>query len=366
MKTVFKILGWLVLGAAALLGVFLLYTTLADYSPQQETLVSESAQPTRFPIGQEVNVMSWNLGYCGLSSEMDFFYDGGKSVRPTEETVRRNISAMLEILARHKAFDFFLLQEVDLDSKRSYHSDQMDSIGRILPEHKAFFGKNYEVAFVPTPPIDPMGKVLSGIVTYSKAVPSLSTRYQYPGQYAWPKGLFLLDRCFVLNRYPTSDGKELLVINTHNSAYDDGGQRRAQMEMLKTLLLAEHQAGNYVIAGGDWNQCPPGFDGGYPSNIFDKDDLIHLESDYPAPGWRWFYDDSKPSNRRVDIPYDPSQTRTTTIDFFLLSPNVEGISVEVLDLEFAYSDHQPVLMKARLGQVEPETSDSIATSPSNE
>jgi len=51
MKTVFKILGWLVLGAAALLGVFLLYTTLADYSPQQETLVSESAQPTRFPIG---------------------------------------------------------------------------------------------------------------------------------------------------------------------------------------------------------------------------------------------------------------------------------------------------------------------------
>ena len=46
----------------------------------------------------------------------------------------------------------------------------------------------------------------------------------------------MLDRCFLVNRYPVSNGNELLMINTHNSAYDDGSLRKQQMDFLKDFL----------------------------------------------------------------------------------------------------------------------------------
>ena len=69
----------------------------------------------------------------------------------------------------------------------------------------------------------------------------------------------MLDRCFMVNRYPLENGKELLVINTHNEAFDPGEIRKAQMAYLKEFLLSEYAKGNYIIAGGDWNMSPPDF-----------------------------------------------------------------------------------------------------------
>ena len=31
------------------------------------------------------------------------------------------------------------------------------------------------------------------------------------------------------------------------------------MEYLKKMLELEYSQGNYIVVGGDWNQCPPGF-----------------------------------------------------------------------------------------------------------
>jgi endonuclease/exonuclease/phosphatase family metal-dependent hydrolase len=50
----------------------------------------------------------------------------------------------------------------------------------------------------------------------------------------------------------------------------------------------------------------------------------------------------------VDRPYVKGITGTTIIDFFVVSPNVEILSVKTLGNNFAWSDHQPVLMKVRL------------------
>ena len=66
----------------------------------------------------------------------------------------------------------------------------------------------------------------------------------------------MLDRCFLLSRLALPDGKELVLINTHNEAFDDGSQRNQQMAVLKELMLKEYEKGNYVITGGDWNLNP--------------------------------------------------------------------------------------------------------------
>jgi endonuclease/exonuclease/phosphatase family metal-dependent hydrolase len=160
--------------------------------------------------------------------------------------------------------------------------------------------------------------------------------------------LFMLDRCFLVQRHPVENGKELVVVNTHNSAYDDGSLRKQQMNYMRDFLLEEYGKGNYVIVGGDWNQTPYGCRPELPSHRFDTVNLTFVEKDYPDAKWTWAYDQDTPSNRRVTTPYDRATSLTTIIDCFLLSPNVILEEVEAIDVNFRYSDHQPVRLRARL------------------
>ena len=185
-------------------------------------------------------------------------------------------------------------------------------------------------------------------MTLSKSEPSRVERHSFPGNYSWPMSLFMLDRCFLVNRHQVSNGQELLIINTHNSAYDDGSLRAQQMSFLQDILLAEYQKGNYVIVGGDWNQTPYGFEPTLPHHQFDTINLTYVDKDYPDVNWTWAFDPRLPTNRRVAVPYDRSTSLTTVIDYFLLSPNIKLETVSTIDVDFRYSDHQPVELKVRL------------------
>jgi endonuclease/exonuclease/phosphatase family metal-dependent hydrolase len=346
---ILKYLLWLVVGLAGLFIVFLAYATLDNYTPPPEEVVFAREQQN--PLSDSVFTMViWNLGYAGLDSSMDFFYDGGEKVRPGKEEANRNLKNIMQTLEIFKGYDFILLQEVDKKSKRSYRTNMVAQIATSFKNYHSSFGKNYDVAFVPLPPTEPMGKVVSGLQTLSKHLPAEVVRHSFPGNYAWPTSLFMLDRCFMVNRYPLINGKELVVINTHNSAYDDGSLRQQQMAYLKGFLLDEYAAGNYVVVGGDWNQSPAGLVPAFPNDVFDKDDLTYIEEGYPDTAWTWAYDAYIPTNRRVMIPYTRGETPTTVIDFFLLSPNIELVTVTGIDLQFAWSDHHPVIMNFKLNE----------------
>jgi endonuclease/exonuclease/phosphatase family metal-dependent hydrolase len=206
---------------------------------------------------------------------------------------------------------------------------------------------NYNVFFVPSPLTDPMGKVVSGIAVYSKYIPESSARYSLPGNMGFPTQLFYLDRCFMVNRYRVADKMELILINTHNEAFDKGDIRKAQVGRLKEFAMNEYDMGNYVIAGGDWNQSPPDFRPGFIENRVNTSQMA-MEPDFFPPDWKWVFDPTVPSNRSVVSAYDPSTTATTVIDFFLLSPNIEPVSVKCHNLGFANSDHNPVIIRVRL------------------
>ena len=222
------------------------------------------------------------------------------------------------------------------------------------PGYNPFFAKNYDVFFVPAPPTKPMGKVVSGIATYSKFIPESSTRYSLPGDFGFPTQLFYLDRCFMVNRYRIENGKELVLINTHNEAFDEGGNiRKAQMERLREFVLNEYNSGNYVIAGGDWNQYPPDFKPAFPGNKeftgqIGNFYLMGIESDYMPGEWKWIYDPATPSFRTLIAAYDPATTPTSVCDIFLISPNIESVSVKCHHLGFTNSDHNPVIMQVKL------------------
>ena len=145
------------------------------------------------------------------------------------------------------------------------------------------------------------------------------------------------------------NGKTLVILNIHNSAFDTtGAMRKHELDLLSERMVHEYNKGNYVISGGDWNNNPRNFN---ISSIISGDPVFEvnpqIESNF-LPGWKFIFDPSQPSNRNVVKPYHKGETKTTIIDFCVLSPNIEEISSSTILTGFQYSDHQPLLIKVKL------------------
>jgi endonuclease/exonuclease/phosphatase family metal-dependent hydrolase len=351
MKKLIKPVSWLLLILLFVIiigtGGFLVYATITDFQPDmQETFTPETSYDDFLNTGEEYSILSWNIGYGGLDRDMDFFYDGGRGVRPTNEKYSRNISSILSFIKKNDMIDFWILQEVDNHSKRSYYDNQVIRVRNLLGEHKSFFAPNYMVRFVPMPVFNPMGKVHSGLLNMTRHTPAGASRISFNSNYKWPLKLFMPDRCFTIQKFKLNGSeKALVLINTHNTAFDDGKLRKEQLATLLEKMVTEYNAGNFVISGGDWNMNPPGFDG---KNINTQDKTMIIEPEIPKDffpdGWRVIYDPGVPTNRDVSQSYQKDLTPTTIIDFFVCSPNVQVTSFQTIDLGFQYSDHNPVKM----------------------
>lgn len=308
-----------------------------------------------------VTLVTWNVGFGGLGAESDFFYDdegmwysGSSMTRSPKRLVEKNLQGALDFFQTWRdSVDFFLLQEVDIASDRSYQLPQYAEYQRILSGFAADFALNYKCDRVPIPLLEPWnayGEVLSGLATFSRIQPAEAIRHQLPGHYPMPDRLFQLDRCAALHRYPVSWGKELVVINLHNAAYDPGDKIKAlQLPYLRDLAVSEYKKGNYVVLGGDWNQCPPYF-------RFDAFMAIkpagrgqgNIPPGFFPEGWTFGYDPATPSNRKARDPYVKGKTFETLIDYFLVSPNVRILAARGIPQGFQFSDHQPVWIKVAL------------------
>ncbi|MCD4682700.1 MAG: endonuclease/exonuclease/phosphatase family protein [Bacteroidales bacterium] len=332
-----------------ILGVFL-YALLSEFKPPQvEEIIVEHTGKKIIHFDQELHFLTWNIGYGGLGKEMDFFYEGGSMVRPVESLSKNYLQGISDMLIKQDSIDIILLQEIDFDSKRSYFVDQSQLISTVLPDYNETSGVNYFSKYVPVPFLNPMGKVKSGLVTYSKYEPYEAIRMATPGKYSLPKRLFMLRRCFLITRYHVDNSKELILINLHNSAFEDADEmRKEELNLLKQLIINEYEKGNYVIAGGDWNQNPPDMELRTIKKKYNTRSVWPVEKDFLPKDWIWAFDASIPTNRDVHEPFNLKSTTCTVLDYFVTSPNIQVISTKAVDLGFEFSDHQPVIIQLKL------------------
>ncbi len=355
-----KLLTGFVLAIVLYFFFLFVYGWLSDWQPEgREALSPTQSSSLNTVTDSVVSLVTWNVGYGGLGAESDFFYDdqgmwysGSSMIRTPRPLVEKNLRGALDFFQNEKA-DFYLLQEVDVHSARSYQIDQYAEYVKALPGYAATLATNYRCPRVPIPllqPWDAYGNVESGLGTFSRWQPTEALREQLPGHYPMPDRMFQLDRCVAVQRYATNKGKDLVVINLHNAAYDPGDKIKAiQLPYLRDLALREFAKGSYVILGGDWNQCPPFFrfdtfmpgktqgfvQGNVPADFFPED-------------WHFAYDPTLPTNRKCRDPYRKGETFVTLIDFFLVSPNLQILSVRGIEQEFQFSDHQPVRIEVAL------------------
>jgi endonuclease/exonuclease/phosphatase family metal-dependent hydrolase len=189
-----------------------------------------------------------------------------------------------------------------------------------------------------------MGAVKSGLLTFSHYRVRSAVRYSLPGKEAWPRQLAELDRCCIESRLPVEGGRELVLLNSHLSAFDQGGRiRKLQLAFLKKRLLAEYEKGNYVIAGGDWNHGLPGTDPtNFPSTMARPRWYVPLPEDFTPAGFVWALDKTVPTVRSSALAYQEGENFLAIIDGFLVSPNVKIHKLAGHGLAFQHSDHNPV------------------------
>lgn len=360
---ILRIVGILVLCFAILLG----YLTVAEYKPaNQETIqVSSSGKSASLKAGTTLTVMTWNMGYGALGDNVDFFMDGGKSVQTADTSrVNENVAG---ILAGVKSVspDFLFLQEADVSSSRSHNINEVETIRTQISSSPlsltdTTFAYNFKVPFIPYP-IPPIGKVNSGIFTASKYAITSSVRDQLPCPFSWPVRLGNLKRCLMIDRIPvmkadgTATGKELVLVNLHLEAYDDGEGKKAQTEMLKQVLQQEVDSGNYVIAGGDFNQTFSNTDDSMYPELAGMWHCGEVDESEFSSDWQFEMDNRIPTCRSLDKAYagaDKKNFQYYMIDGFIVSKNLTVNSIQTKDLGFANSDHNPVVMQVKMPTVD--------------
>ena len=350
MKRWVKILLCIVLALVVLVGayvayVFIDYHRIGDMALTLEGDASKSALTT----GETYTIVSYNIGFGAYEDDYGFFMDGGtQSWAWSEERLTANVEAIAAFLAQRQA-DLCLVQEVDIDSTRSYHVDERQPLYQALPSMSHVFAQNYDSPFLLYPLTQPHGASRSGLLTFSSAAITSAKRVELPVENNVMK-LLDLDRCYSVSRIPMESDKELVLYNLHLSAYtSDGTIATEQLKLLLADMQAEYEAGNWCVAGGDFNKDLLGDSAQYfgeadqeyswaqpiPEGTFDDYDIslvAPLDERDPVP-----------SCRNADSAYHQGQY-VLTVDGFMVSANVTVESAGVIDTGFRWSDHNPVTM----------------------
>ncbi|MEG1012033.1 MAG: endonuclease/exonuclease/phosphatase family protein [Ruthenibacterium sp.] len=362
LRRVLLAVGLVLLTLLLLVGGYVLYVVL-QYSriPDHTPLPIDSPQSAVLRQGDAYSAVTYNIGFGAYDQTYSFFMDTGHMADGTYvagthgtaeslDAVHTNTNGSADALKKLDA-DFCLIQEADKDATRSYHVNQVQALSAALTGRSGVYASNFHSAFLAYPLNDMHGKTEAGLLTLSRYRVDEAVRRSYPVDGAFPTRFFDLDRCFSVLRLPVQDAsgkataKQLVLINSHMSAYDKGGTIRVQQLALLDSVLAEETAkGNYVIVGGDFNHALYGTENSFPSQQQFPEWVFTLTSADFADGFSIVEaanGHTVPTCRACDIPYTKGVNYTSVLDGFVVSDNITA-TAENIDLDFLYSDHNPV------------------------
>ena len=344
MKKVLKFSGIVVGVLLALVIIFFFFAAATEYKPKDKEDV-EFVSALDVMEKESFDIVTLNMGYAGLGEEMDFFMDGGEGVNPeSEERVRENLTGIEKMLDLTNP-DFYFIQEIDKDSSRSYHIDETEYIQKEYASRA--YAQNYVCKWVPYPVAHMIGSVDSGIMTLSTYKMDSAERISLPNNQSWPKSMFMLKRCMLVNRIPIKDSdKQLVLVNFHLEAYDDDKTKTEPTKVVVDFIKQEYAKGNYVVAGGDFNQSFPGAEEAFPTISGDMWRPGKIDPAMFPEGWEVCYSLDAPSCRSINQPFTGLEGHHTfCLDRFILSPNLKCDIVVTINCNFKDTDHNPVYMR---------------------
>ena len=363
---ILAVLGAIVLFFVLVLGGYIIYLTCQYYriEDNQSVLIAKN-QESSVAFAEEYTISTYNIGFGAYEHDFSFFMDEGEfkdgtkvcgtgSRAKSKEVVETNTKGAISTI-KDLNVDFALFQEVDTASDRSYFVNQYEEIQKEFLGYSSSHTVNFHSGFLFYPLTSPHGRVNSGIATLSKYKIESVVRRSFPIDESFPTKFFDLDRCFSVNRLPIEGSdKKLVLINLHMSAYDAGGVFRAkQLKLLMDYVAEEYAAGNYVIAGGDWNHDIAESINYFETEMKVPEWVFQIKSEELPAHFNFVASKNAATCRSTDIPYTVNSENkmvnySVVLDGFLVSDNVQVNLIQNINTNFQYSDHNPAMMKVML------------------
>ena len=211
-------------------------------------------------------VMTWNIRFG--AGRIHFFGDAcGDRVVMTEEETITHLEAVTDYILQFSP-DILLLQEVDIESKRSAYIDQL----QWLLDHTYFnygvYASMWQSQFIPS---DGLGRMDMGGAILSRWKISDAERIALPlrGDQDALTQYFYLRRCMIKAKIELPNCDDFYVLDIHASAFSTDDTKKNQIDCFKEEMdKISNISGALLVAGGDLNELPPGSDS---TNYCDED-----------------------------------------------------------------------------------------------
>ncbi|MFP4136226.1 MAG: endonuclease/exonuclease/phosphatase family protein [Candidatus Acetothermia bacterium] len=343
-KVLTVILGVLLVLFLAFVG-WIWFTTFQPDQVQPASLTS-SDNLAQVPKAEKIKLLSWNVQFMA-GKGYDFYYEGGPDTRPSSEDIAETTEEVARVIKEEDP-DIVLLQEVDDGARRTDHEDQLENLLEKLPaEYGAHSSAFYwKAAFSPHPEI--LGSVGMKLSVISKFKIGNAFRHQLslkPDN--WFVRQFDLKRAVLEVRFPRRKGRDLVVFNTHLTAFTFGSDvRRRQLREVHQLVREKSSEGVPWILGGDFNLLPPG-----KGNKDEEGEVIRpLFDDFGAvPGYEEV-NGPNPEAWYTHFPNDPDINEPDRTIDYLFFPGEISLGDHYIRREdtLRISDHLPVLAEIEL------------------
>ncbi|MCB9683275.1 MAG: endonuclease/exonuclease/phosphatase family protein [Alphaproteobacteria bacterium] len=313
-----------------------------------EVVCAADAPP--LPRGRPLKVLMWNLQYGGTRKH-HFFYDGGPDVHVPEADVRWAVDRIALVIAEQDP-DLVILQEVDRGSDRTHRIDELAALLDRLPYGCHAATPYHQVAYVPTPSQQHLGKVDMHLAVLSRYRIDAATRTQLPLlDEPWWRRIFNLRRALLDVSLPIDGGGTLRVFDTHLSAFSKGdGTLDKQVAVLDQRAAEVETRHEPWLLAGDLNALPPGDD----ASRLGHDAALYAEDTSPVKRLFDRYDAVVPLPQllgdaqrwRTYIPFG-ADLPDRVLDYVFVGRAVDTGTVQVLPVLDA-SDHLPILVEITL------------------
>jgi endonuclease/exonuclease/phosphatase family metal-dependent hydrolase len=354
-----KIFQYVVASIASLFILFLIfvYWSSEHYPDLTNVEVKCRDEAPLMDPKKPVKVVTWNIQFLAGKNYI-FFYDPvvgeGKDERPTQEDIYLSSQRLTRVLKEEDP-DFILLQEVDVDAKRTDREDQVLKILNLLNKQDQNYPCStstyyWRARYIPHSHI--MGSVGMKIVIISK--------YKITNAHRYALGMFptnFIDRQFRPKRallqaqIATKDNSPFYVLNTHLEAFSQGSDLlKNQVEKISTHLKSLTRLKIPWILGGDFNLLMPGLNfeqiSPLQQTLYQKDsELKILLKDFKSIPRPEDINGPTPALWYTHFPNDPDvKAPDRTIDYIFYSPLLKPLTWSVRNGDtLKTSDHFPVI-----------------------
>jgi endonuclease/exonuclease/phosphatase family metal-dependent hydrolase len=228
------------------------------------------------PIDSSVRVMTWNMRF-GIGRGEWFGDACGDKVIYSKDEILVKLQLIVDKINEVNP-DILLLQEVDINSKRSGYIDQLRWILDRTSFNYAVYGYQWQSQFIPS---DGLGRLQEANAILSRWPIKDATRIQLPlRQDQGALTRYFYERCCMVNaRIDIPGVANFYAVNIHASAFATDDTKHQHIIDFKSELDNIVAGGGWFVAGGDLNTLPPGSD----STDFCIEDMCPGES-FHQPG----------------------------------------------------------------------------------